>query len=263
MSDLMKRQTAAEMAAAYDHAMSKVDDAYRQLGEAQQLLNGVFGTNHNIDVVDSRVYWGHKSPGEVALAIRKKIKRAAWRRILEGLDLQKVTSQKRYQELQDNLENGELPEISVETIFDTLQSFLQNAGGMQEELMLEVFETLRPRNSKLKTNSRFEVGKRVILTSYVESSYKAWRVNYYQREQALNTLDRAFSLLDGKGVPGGYKGPLVDAINTSQGEGETEYFKFKCCLNGNLHLEFKRLDLLARLNAVCGNGTLRDGRKRR
>jgi len=45
---------------------------------------------------------------------------------------------------------------------------------------------------------------------------------------------------------------LVDAINTSNGTGETEYFKFKACKNGNLHLEFKRMDLVSKLNQLAG-----------
>jgi DNA repair protein RadD len=35
---------------------------------------------------------------------------------------------------------------------------------------------------------------------------------------------------------------------------ETDYFRFKCFGNGNLHLEFLRLDLVERLNAIGGSG---------
>ena len=63
-------------------------------------------------------------------------------------------------------------------------------------------------------------------------------------------LDRAFHILDGAGIPGGYQSPLVDAINTSgnKGVGETAYFSFRCYENGNLHLKFLRLDLVKELN---------------
>lgn len=51
--------------------------------------------------------------------------------------------------------------------------------------------------------------------------------------------------------------PLVDAIGTSgiKGVGETEYFKFKCYKNGNLHLEFKRSDLVDTLNQIAGDNS--------
>jgi len=71
-------------------------------------------------------------------------------------------------------------------------------------------------------------------------------------------IDKVFYALDGKGIPPGYNTPLVDAINntpTSVGHGETEYFKFKCYQNNNLHLNFKRMDLVKKLNRIAGNNT--------
>src|SRR5436190_20361060 len=38
---------------------------------------------------------------------------------------------------------------------------------------------------------------------------------------------------------------------------ETDYFKFRCFRNRNLHQEFKRLDLVAKLNAIAGGMRLR------
>jgi hypothetical protein len=68
--------------------------------------------------------------------------------------------------------------------------------------------------------------------------------------------------LTGRGsVLKSHNGPLYDAItDSSDGTGETEYFKFKCFKNQNLHVEFKRLDLVARLNAVAGGARLREAK---
>jgi len=41
---------------------------------------------------------------------------------------------------------------------------LANTGTFIEEAVQEVFEYLRPRNSKYETNTEFEIGKRVILS---------------------------------------------------------------------------------------------------
>lgn len=43
----------------------------------------------------------------------------------------------------------------------------------------------------------------------------------------------------------------------AEGKGETEYFRFKCYHNGNLHLEFKRPDLVQKINAIVGGLTLK------
>ena len=67
-------------------------------------------------------------------------------------------------------------------------------------------------------------------------------------------------LLDGKGQVKGYSGPLVDAINLAhhnkQQSAATEYFHAKWFLNGNLHLEFLRQDLLDKFNEICGTNRL-------
>jgi hypothetical protein len=75
-----------------------------------------------------------------------------------------------------------------------------------------------------------------------------------------------FTALDGKGMiaKGSWQSKLADAINTtpvSVGRGETDYFRFKCYRNRNLHLEFKRPDLVERLNQMAGGMRLRDKRE--
>jgi len=83
------------------------------------------------------------------------------------------------------------------------------------------------------------------------------RVPSGDANRKLRALDRVFCLLDGKGVPEGYSSPLIDAIETSQdGYGETEYFCFRACKNRNLHLEFKRPDLVEQFNRVAGGGNI-------
>ena len=44
-----------------------------------------------------------------------------------------------------------------------LEGTLANTSTFIEEAVHEVFEFLRPRNSRYKTNTEFEIGKRVIL----------------------------------------------------------------------------------------------------
>jgi hypothetical protein len=94
---------------------------------------------------------------------------------------------------------------------------------------------------------------------------KAWsgtkfRVSYHYENQ-LRALDNVFHMLDAKPLSAYRNGDLINAINESEcGAGETEYFRFKSFLNSNLHLEFKRMDLVQRLNEVGGNGLPMPGR---
>jgi len=56
-----------------------------------------------------------------------------------------------------------LPDIDEAQILAMLEGTLANTGAFVEEAVQEVFEFLRPRNSRYKTNTEFEIRKRVIL----------------------------------------------------------------------------------------------------
>jgi hypothetical protein len=97
----------------------------------------------------------------------------------------------------------------------------------------------------------FRVGKRAIICYGVERAYGGrFRVNY-DRSDRLRAMDAAFHLLDGKGPMKEGRGPLIEAINAGNVTGETDYFRFKCFKNQNLHIEFKRLDLVKELNFIA------------
>jgi len=140
--------------------------------------------------------------------------------------------------------------------------FEDSAANLQvflEEAVTEVFEYLRPHNSHHKTNTEYEIKNKVILTWMVERGYgkTPFRVNYH-RDKHLIALENVFLMLDGKGVVKSYHGELYDGIcSTEDGTGKTPYFKFRCFQNGNLHLEFLRPDLVAKLNAIAGGNRLK------
>lgn len=159
-------------------------------------------------------------------------------------------------EFDQQLEKGELPDINEQTITTILLGLAGQAADFATEAAKEVFAILRPQGhwgGEYKTNNAFRVGRKVILPHRVESGYGPgkFRANYY-REQELVAIDGVFHLLDGKGVMREHRGPLVNAIlNSPDGRGETDYFKFKCFKNTNLHLEMKRLDLVQELNLLA------------
>ena len=192
-----------------------------------------------------------------------RLKAAAWRYLVDRIELKKLASVKRAREIDRQINEGtDLPDITLDNLFGWLQSLDRQAKTFLEEAIIEVFEFLRPPSLRYRTNSGFKVGKRVILSGRVE---KAWtgtkfRVGYHY-ENELRALDNVFHLLDGKPLSAYRNGDLINAIHESRrGAGETEYFGFKCYLNQNLHLEFRRPDLVQRLNEVGGNGLPMPGR---
>ena len=171
-------------------------------------------------------------------------------------------------ELDQRLEKGDLPEPTIEAVASFGAFYQEQAGEMVRERVREVFDLLRPPGSHYKTNTEFEIGPRVILSHVISSGWThPFKVSYGSGYGAspsarLLALETTFQMLDGRGtVAKTNNGLLVDAINVcgKDGRGSTEYFAFRACKNGSLHLAFRRLDLLAKLNRIAGGKNLKPG----
>jgi hypothetical protein len=243
------------MCAVWRQAESDIRQAYASLVQVGQRLNETFKESSLFDL-DRRDYCHYEKPDETL----KQLKKTVWSVLVDRMGLRQMLSIARCEQLDKQLETGEgLPEIEESQIIAMLEGTANNIPLYVEEMTKEVFEYLRPHYSEHKTNSEFEIGSKVILKHVVDLGYgKArFRVSHW-REQKLRAIDNVFHALDGGGIIKTHGGPLVDAINMSEsGSGETVYFRFRSHKNGNLHLEFKRLDLLAKLNAISGGMRLK------
>jgi hypothetical protein len=248
--EIIKKQTAEEMAHAYQKAVVLIRESFDLLKDANTLMRSAFGEYNGFRI--------DKNADDIIF----QLKRDAWRRIIALLEIDKIASVKRLDEIDKKISSGDIPEITVANIYDILMTLHQNASDIQKELVDEVYEILRPskRWDGYKTNSEFRVGKKVILSWKIEHKWNGYFEVRSGAKDNVMAIDKVFHLLDGKGIPDGYNGPLVDAIGNSgrSGEGETEYFKFKCHHNRNLHLTFKRMDLVHALNAVAGGSMLKE-----
>ena len=257
-TDIAKRETLSAMIGTYQQATRQIEEAYAILESAEKSLRAVF-----LDAPGYRFSTNERNctdVGKIASdSIIAKIKKDAWGVIVERMELRRLLSIQRRTELDSQIEKGELPDLTDENVLALFETSAANVNVYLEEAVKEVFDYLRPRSSKFKTNTEFELGKRVILVWQVEKGWSRgkFRVNYH-REKYVTALDNVFSMIDGKGPVKSYHGPLYDAISDSpDGTGTTDYFKFRCCLNGNLHLEFLKPDLVAKLNAVAGGNRLK------
>lgn len=257
--DITVVKTIPELEEIYNRNMEKIHLAYVELNEARQELNKAFAGS-SMDTIDRN---GWTSPLDMYELVRQQIKQKAWRYAYEKMNIKRFLSVKRMKQFDEGFYNEkEIPEFSSKNVYDMLGSAVNSAKDYLEEAILEVYEYLRPAskqwNSGHKTNEKhgkYALGKKVIITGVMTTSYGfGLRVNdYYGRSNKLIAVDRVFHALDGKPVDNDkvYVSELVDAINT-QGTGETQYFKFRAHKNGNLHLEFKRMDLVKKLNKVAG-----------
>lgn len=259
-TDIARRETLTFMLGVYRQACTDIETAYDLLEKAQGRLRSAFldTPGYSFATNDRNMY--DRVGKKASEHILKNIKGDAWRAIVERLELRRLLSIRRRDELDRQLQDVvELPELTEENVFSMFQLSAANIDVYLEEAVTEIFEYLRPPGSRLKTNTEFELGRKVILSWVVERGWNRgkYKVNHH-REKYIVAIDNVFSMLDGKGPVKSYYGELYGAITDSpEGVGETPLFKFKCYQNGNLHLEFKRLDLVARLNAIAGGHRLK------
>lgn len=176
-----------------------------------------------------------------------------------------MCSNTRWNELQKKLKDErDVPPITQEMVKGFASQIAGDLETMLKEKVEEVFDWLRPRNERYKTNSQEEVPEKVVLSWVVERwdiCVTRWRVNHHAA-QRLIALESVFSALDGTGeIVKSYYGAIgtIIASEDFDGDGETPHFKFRVFKNGNMHLWFKRKDLLARFNALAGGARLRAG----
>ncbi len=256
---LIKWATVPSMVAAFAKAEGEVRVAFASLVESEKALELAFGYKIRIDSTHNGYHDDFEHP-EVAIM---RMRRDAWSSIIDRMEIRRAMSIKRYEDLMRQLKDEDPPEISEENVNAFALQCTAELPTMFDEAVKEVFNWMRPyensRRADYKTNqknARFELGERIVLTYEVERRFLApgFKV-MYEHQQRFIALDNVFAGLDGKGtIAKSHQGVLADAIEASgaAGVGETDYFAFRCFKNKNLHLRFKRLDLLAKFNAIAG-----------
>jgi hypothetical protein len=173
-------------------------------------------------------------------------------------------TEKRQKEPHEQIEKGEIPPLTVENIVGTLQGLAGRLDGLLMESIKEVFDWLRPQSywgvGALKTNDKWKIGRRVIVNSCRHNYSGGFQIDYYC-DGRFNSLGNVFSLLDGKGVqkyPEDFRTRFNEGMKAKRaGElWEDQYFRCRCYGNGHVHIEFKRLDLVRKLNKIAAGEEL-------
>jgi len=260
-AELAKRATIAGLVATYRRAVADIESAFASIHAAETSLNDAFSLgNHRTIRIRDRQHGGvsFDNPSSTIEALKRDV----WASIVDRLEIRSMLSVKRAKELDNQLERGELPPVTEASVYAFARGYADNLTEIHGEAVREVFDFLRPVRSRHKTNSEYEIGPKAILERMVSSDWSThYRVNYYRAAQ-LTALENVFTALDGKGFAHkGYRSDVYNAVESTPldgtGKGATAYFAFRCFKNGNLHVEFRRPDLVARLNQIAGGMRLR------
>jgi len=270
-ASIIEHVPARAAAEAYQKSAEEIREAMATISNAVERIKKAFAADSkyefNISVDIGRTAYYVTDEGTVD-SLMADMKRQAWCVLVDKLQIRKVMSAKRQDEmdkaLQDrhqwkNADTDPLPEITAENIESVAGGFAASIEEFMAEAVREEYDFWKPWNSEHKTNSQFVLNPKVIRKYMVERTWegRGWRPGYTHRGH-LAAIDRIFHQLDGIPIMSGVRGPLDDAIclADADGHGETDYFRFRCCKNGNLHLEFKRKDLLDRFNLIAGRNRL-------
>ncbi len=256
---LIPRQTVEMLVREYEAAQDTIRKSFAALENAEKRLQVAF-TKDSLSINDK--YHRRTMRWDDAEGVLVELRRDCWGVIVERLELRRMLSASRMKALDDQLRDStEWPDITQESVLLFAREHMCKLDCYLQEAVEEVFDHLRPPGSQYKTNTELEIGRKCILQGHVEEGFGAhpFRASYHYQPR-MAAIDKVFSALDGCGsVTSSHYGPLCDAITATGDDGrfQTKYFKGRCFKNGNLHLEFLRLDLLQRFNEMAGGKRLR------
>lgn len=140
------------------------------------------------------------------------------------------------------------PEFTEANIRSTFLELHQQAGHMFQRGIVNVFKRL---SDDYKTNAaeRFKVGRKTVMQYMVVSNFRTGlQINYGYASDRINDIDRVIKTLDGKQFKPRELESAMNSAFASRAPFEDDYYRAKAFKNGNLHLEFRRADLLDQLN---------------
>ena len=248
----IQKETVSDIVARYAQMMEALEDLHTVAEECSKIFKAFDGYGYYMTFENHNGY--EKSKNKATAHI--------WHEIIDKTGIREVMTETRLKELDSTIAAGKMPPVTVDNIYTVLSQLYDRAPELLQEFAEECYNLFIPsRWSKLKTSSDGEIKNHGILQNVFDTSYY-FALSYYGRGiQKLKTLENTFSMLDGKGIVTDEKETLFSKINEKIKAGEktleTEYFKLKWFTNSNLHVEFKRLDLLKQLNAIGAKNRLK------
>jgi hypothetical protein len=255
-STLALHVNATQIITAYQQTCADIRTHFAGLVESEKRLNLALARHSDGANFDR--------PEDAIFRLRKKV----WDVIVERLELRKFLSVGKWKLLQKQIDDGDMPDITHESVGQFVAGLVDMRQDMLADAVREVFERLRPRHetshsARYKSNSLMEIGPRVVIGWMVEGDHVGGLRIRYESEQDLLAMERVFQMLDGRGeISKAHYSEISIAMKGGARSGETRYFAWRAHRNGNLHVRFRDLDLLAKFNAVAGGKTLRPEKRR-
>lgn len=261
---LMRRETVEDLVARRDRALALYEKAHAAIITTSDAIVEAYKAGpvpkvnrYNHHLRGEKVHFHHAlqfpNHKEYMAMARRLVDTDTWAHIIEITDLERLMDKKAKDQFNQQLLDNP-PEVTVETVFATLEQLLLDSGTIFRRGIAECFSNL---DRRFRSHDGWEIGSRVILT-YCFDTFGSWSFHRNHRDTMMD-IERVFRVLDGK-PPLAYA-EIVKATEDSrsgqgfgprQSEVETDYFKVRGFKNGNAHIWFKRDDLLVKVNQLLG-----------
>ncbi|MEO1830007.1 MAG: DUF4942 domain-containing protein [Pseudomonas sp.] len=244
--------TLTDLLKARADALRLIEDARRLIGSAETLLapHGRYLMPRSGMIAEDEE------------RVRRDMDERMWRRAFDLTGFKQLMDAQAVSEFEKSL-NPSPPEFTEANIRSTFIKLRGESADMFRRGVVNVFRGL---SDDYKTNSSepFRIGRKVVMGYMVEHSFtRGLCIRYGNAADKINDIDRVFQTLDNKQFKAH---ELVSALNVAFKERavyECDLYRAKAFKNGNIHLEFKRPDLLDKLNEQIADhyaNTLPDAR---
>lgn len=190
-----------------------------------------------------------------------KLRRGYWELILDSNEIKGMLTNEAVQQLNRRLSVASEMEINLVNIEMLLLALGHNRGDILLDSVVAIFKKITEYHQNefsanthyyngWKTNDAYKINRKIIIPIKYSNFEPTWdfkddfrRINMDVRDYILDIV-KAFQLIDSS-VSGEFT-----AISPQ--EFENDLLRFKMFLNGNIHVWFKDLSLLSKLNYLCG-----------
>lgn len=260
-ADLIRSLPFDEFFAAHERCRELAASICQSAAELESLATGTLGVKYGADL---RVQGACGDSGFLlsetrddrspARAIMRRIERSAWRELFDRSGYRSIMSASARQQFDEDVEKGRLPPLTADNVIATFEALRENRVAMMEDGVVDAFRSL---SWDYKTNSPVKFGKRAIFKGYDCMCGRWWNVCHYGQDK-LDDLLRVLHVLDGRPAPDhreGARALLQAALPSGAGGGESEdeMVGVRSFKNGNVHVTFKRRDLVDRMNQIVAS----------
>lgn len=240
MNDIAIPTTLDDVCEVRSLALDRIKRAYELLDAAKDALEGV-----------ARYAWPYEgSPRNSYQRTVSEIDARLWRDAFDKTNFLLLMDEEAKRRFFEDVEKM-APPFTMENIRSTFLTLSQEADGMFVRGLVNVFRRLS-KDHRTNTNSPFKVNDRAILPYMVSVRFRGGLEVNYRSGERLNDLDRVFKVLAGVVHQPRALEHAINAVFVDGNRYEDDFYEIRGFRNGNMHLRFKRVDLLEKANRLIG-----------